>query len=344
MRSANTPLGRWQYDPGTGLNILDTDAPRGRWRPLIVSIALTGQCLKGCSFCYASSTPAGASAWTYQDLVDFAVDLDRNGVYSITLGGGEPTLWSDLEAGKTFYDLVRELSERVSLGLTFTTSGIPDLRFDLIPNMPVRLSCHYPHQVEFVLRCALQLRERLDHVGINFLLWRSRLAECREAILRLVSAGFDDVLLLCMRPVGRGTSFAHESVDGRDLQAFLRSLDTDVVRLSACEEPGGHPSTDMGCGASDWFISISEHRVVKACSFSEEGARLFEPTYAALSRAATDLPRLPCYRSYLHTPLARLAGHTGSHRRAVRGAKIVVQDVPDEKATRGKERDHGLDN
>jgi hypothetical protein len=65
VRSARTPLGLWQYHPGSGMNVLDTDLRGETWRPLYVSIALTGRCLKGCPFCYASSTEEGTTQWAF---------------------------------------------------------------------------------------------------------------------------------------------------------------------------------------------------------------------------------------------------------------------------------------
>jgi hypothetical protein len=286
--------------------MLDTDGGRDHWRPLVVSLAQTGQCYKGCDFCYASSTRKGTTRWTYSDLTDFIVDLDRNGVFSVTLGGGEPVLWHDSIAQKTFYDLINELSERVSLSLTFTTSGIPELNYDAFPNLPVRLSCHRPEELNFVLKCAERLRSRTDHVGINFLLWRSRLPECREAIHRLVQAGFDDILLLVMQTMGLGAGFAQEVVNGSELDSFLRSLELDFIRLTACVKPRTLASSDMGCGANDWFVSITEHKVVQSCSFVGRGNPLMEPTYQALLQATQNLPRLPCYRSFRDSPLARI--------------------------------------
>lgn len=310
VRSARTPLGLWEYDPRSGLNVLDTDGPRGSWRPLVVSLALTSRCRKGCGFCYAAAGPEGSTAWGYADLMRFVLDLDREGVFSVTLGGGEPLVWRDPAAGKGFYDLINDLAGRVSLDLTFTTGGVPEPEVDRLPNIPVRLSCHRPEELEYVLRCAERLRRRLDHVGINFLLWRSRLPECRDAIHRLAAAGFDDILLLAMQPTGRGAAFAHERVAGPDLHAFLRTLGLECVRLAACEAPGALPGADMGCGANDWFVSVDEHRRVRACSFAPEGRALAEPTYQALLEASRGLPRPPCYRPYLKSPLAHLSRGT----------------------------------
>jgi hypothetical protein len=308
VKSAHTPLGRWQYFPALGLNVLDTDGKGDHWRPLIVSIALTGLCYKSCSFCYASSTKAGTSAWGYAELVDFIMDLDRNGVFSVTLGGGEPTLWEDPHTGKNFYDLVSTLFGRVSLTLTFTTSGIPRLRVEQLPDMPLRLSCHHPAETLPIIERAETYRKTLSQVGINLLLWRSRLDECRQAITQFLAAGFNDILLLTMLPAGFGVDFAVEALHEQEVAAFIQSLGVNSVRLTGCQKPPSiSVSADMGCGANDWFVAITEAKKVKSCSFVDQGHPLTEPTYQALLAATANLPRLPCYRSYRTAPVGQLA-------------------------------------
>ncbi|MFN8494708.1 MAG: 4Fe-4S cluster-binding domain-containing protein [Caldilineaceae bacterium] len=308
VKAAQTPLGLWQYFPDSGLNVLDTDIRGEHWRPLTVSLALTGLCYKGCPFCYASSTKAGTTQWRYAELVDFITDLDRNGVFSVTLGGGEPTLWEDPQAGKNFYDLITTLDEQVALTLTFTTSGLPKLNAEQLPDRPLRLSCHYPGEARTVIARAQTLRKTLSQIGINLLLWRSQLDECRQAIVQFLAAGFPDILLLTLLPAGFGVQFAAEALSEREVAAFIQSLGIDSVRLTACQKPPqGLISTDMGCGANDWFVSITEDKIVKACSFVDSGHPLAEPTYQALLAATQNLPRLPCYRSYRTSPIAQIA-------------------------------------
>lgn len=307
-KEAQTPLGLWRYFPESGMNVLDTDIRAESWHPLIVSIAITGRCYKGCHFCYASSTKEGTSSWRYSELVDFIVDLDRHGVFSVTLGGGEPTLWEDEEAGKDFYDLIADLDQQVSLSLTFTTSGVPKLKADGVPDIPLRLSCHYPWEAKQVLKRAKGLvsRKSISSVGINLLLWRTHLDECRQAIYQFMAAGFNDILLLTMQPAGFGVDFADESLSEHEVASFISSLGINPLRLTACHKPPPLSiSTDMGCGANDWFVSITEHKMVKSCSFVGSGHPLTEPTYNALLAATKGLPRLPCYRSYKTSQLSR---------------------------------------
>jgi len=308
VKSARTPLGSWQYFPALGLNVFDTEEKGDKWRPLMVSIALTGLCYKGCAFCYASSTRTGATMWRYMELVDFIADLDRNGVFSVTLGGGEPTLWQDEQAEKDFYDLVTALHEQVSLSLSVTTSGIPALKLARLPDIPLRLSCHDPTEATAVIEKADRYRQTISQVGINLLLWRSKLDACRQAVMQFYAAGYSDILLLTMQPAGFGMEFAHESLSASEIEGFLQQLTLDTVRLTACHTPPRIAiSTDMGCGANDWFVSITEDKVVKSCSFIDRGEPLTELTYAALlATTQRDLPRLPCYRSYTTSQLANV--------------------------------------
>ncbi len=312
IRSANTPLGLWQFAPDEGIHILDTAGDRGRWRPLVVSIALTRLCHKECAFCYASAgsgRDGGDSLWPYDDLITLIADLDKNGVFCITLGGGEPTLWQDPSTSRTFYDLVDEIHHRFSVAVTFTSSGSAAVAYDRLPYIPVRLSCHEPGEVEGVLRSARQMRERARCVGINLLLWRTRLDECRLAVRRLVNAGFHDILLLTLKNVGRGAAHHSERVDPEELARWLRTLDLDFVRLASCDPVPAMMSSDMGCGSGDWFLSISEQRVVKSCSFVDAGHPLHELSYEGLVRASLNLPRMTCYRPFTDSPLIKQPWH-----------------------------------
>lgn len=314
FKAATTPLGLWQYFPATGLNVLDTDVKAERWQPLNVSIAITGRCYKGCPFCYASSTKAGTTHWRYGELIDFITDLDQNNVFSVMLGGGEPTLWEDPQAGKDFYDLVNALSGRVSLALTFTTSGIPALQVERLPDLPLRLSCHTPEEVATIIARADRCRQSVSQVGINLLLWRSQLDACRRAVAQFAAAGYHDILLLTMLPAGFGASFAAEALAETEVAAFIKSLGggnpLGAIRLTACQQPPRTiRSSDMGCGANDWFVSISEEKVVKACSFIERGQPLLTLTYQGLLAATQTLPRLPCYRSYQTSFIGQIALH-----------------------------------
>lgn len=309
-KSAPTPLGLWQYFPATGLNVLDTDLKAERWQPLNVSIAITGRCYKGCPFCYASSTKAGTTHWRYSELIEFITDLDQNNVFSVMLGGGEPTLWEDPQAGKDFYDLVNALYGHVTLALTFTTSGIPALQVERLPELPLRLSCHTPDEAATIIARADRCRQSVSQVGINLLLWRSKLDACRQAVAQFVAAGYHDILLLTMLPAGFGVQFAAESLSENEVAAFIKSLDISSIRLTACQQPPlKMRSSDMGCGANDWFVSISEEKVVKACSFIDRGQLLPALTYQGLLATTQHLPRLPCYRPYQTSQIGQIALH-----------------------------------
>lgn len=297
-RQSATPVGLWQYQPGQGLNLLDTDGARGEWRPLVVSIALTGQCFKECEFCYASATATGASGWSYEELVGLVTDLDRNGAHSVALGGGEPLLWRDRRQGKTFYDLLEDLASRVSLDLTWTTSGEPEPQVHRLANVPVRVSCHLVQELPRVLRQVERLRAKVSRVGVNLLLWPDQLEQCRGAVHTLKAAGVEDILLLTIQAVGRGANFGHALLDGEKLAQFIRSLGQGTFRLTACHAPPSRAiGADLGCGAGDWFVSIDQNKVVRACSFADAGRPLAEATYQALLQAASDPARPRCYRS-----------------------------------------------
>lgn len=212
-------------------------------------------------------------------------------------------MWKDTQAGKDFYDLLAVLHSRVSLSLTFTTGGIPPLRVDELPDIPWRLSCHSPEEAPVILRRAKTWSAKLQHVGINLLLWRSKLEECRRALLLFLEAGINDVLLLPVVPVGFGRGFTEETLSEDMIAAFLSSLRIPSIRLTACHKPPRFSlGADLGCGANDWFVAITAEKVVQSCSFTDHGHPLTTVTYQALLAATAKLSRLPCYRSLMWTP------------------------------------------
>ncbi len=61
-----------------------------------ISIELTNQCPKACSFCYNHSGPRGGTVWEVEELVEFVGDCAHGGVKAVSFGGGEPLVYDGL--------------------------------------------------------------------------------------------------------------------------------------------------------------------------------------------------------------------------------------------------------
>src|SRR5262245_21204764 len=55
-----------------------------------LAVEVTNRCAKACWFCYNHCQPAGATAWTADELVAFVTDCAAHGVKAVSFGGGEP--------------------------------------------------------------------------------------------------------------------------------------------------------------------------------------------------------------------------------------------------------------
>jgi sulfatase maturation enzyme AslB (radical SAM superfamily) len=118
LRSRHGPNGTHLFDRRTGLNIMmdEVISARELWAeaPRYVSFALTNACELACSFCYAGKHTARLRP---QDVLAWALELDRFGCFGIGFGGGEPTLFP------RFAELCRAIHEQTDLAVTMTTHG-----------------------------------------------------------------------------------------------------------------------------------------------------------------------------------------------------------------------------
>lgn len=298
MRAVRLPFGDWHYFPQTSLNIVKlAHRPDALWKPVHISVALTSKCEKCCDFCYANSGPMGNTLWKFENIVNLVESCDQNGVFAITLGGGEPTLWNDRSANTDFYDLLNELSA-FGCDVSFTTSAVPGIDWKRIPlKILPRLSVHHHQETGFIcneINTAVQGRGRVP--AVNLLVRKGEINELLGSAEKLAKTGVRDFLLIPLKPVGR----ASDSCSGliptdSELQELTRLFPVSNVKLSSCRRIENQNDTFLGCGAGDWFVSIDETRCVKSCSFNKTGIALSQFDYREILDALPFLNRLECH-------------------------------------------------
>jgi sulfatase maturation enzyme AslB (radical SAM superfamily) len=241
-----------------------------------VSIELTNQCGKHCSFCYNHSSATGGSSWTVDELVSFVKDCAANGLQAVSLGGGEP-----LE-----YPGVFEVFERLR-GILFrsmTSNGLllqGEILEKLVKAAPdkVHLSIHFPQNATEVDRVIRQVHELAGYgirSGVNLLVARSNLAAAQQATEALLA---DEI--------------------GHDRIVFLpmRGADTPTPQQIA-QVAGGWKFQSMSClaacGRSPRFCSISWDKQVGWCSYTMAKRGLRSLTAAGLEEALEGLPLVFC--------------------------------------------------
>ncbi|MBF0234761.1 MAG: radical SAM protein [Desulfamplus sp.] len=298
MRSAHLPFGDWCYFPRKSLNIVKlAHNPNASWKPVHISIALTSRCEKNCDFCYADSGKDGETLWKLENVVKMVESCDKNGVFAVTLGGGEPILWNDPTANADFYDLLNELSA-FGCDLSFTTSAVPTVDWARIPHTVIpRISLHHHRELGFIkneINKAAECRGTIP--AVNLLVRKGEIPDLLIGAEKLVKAGVTDFLLLPLRPMGRASGLLSTFIPTEDeLNQLVKFFPAPNVKLSSCYRLKNQKDTFLGCGAADWFVSIDEKLCIKSCSFIKTGRVLSHFEYREILEALPFLKRLKCH-------------------------------------------------
>jgi len=240
-----------------------------------ISVELTNECSKACSFCYNTSSPAGATQWSPDEVVAFAVDCAANGIGALSLGGGEPLQYPGL------FQILRALDG--TLFRSFTTNGLllDEMLDRVVQARPdkVHVSLHFPErepELRRVIRQVGDLAECGITSGVNLLIRNSHLRAASSAAQRLYAAGIgvERIMFLPMR--GEDTPTA------RDVLAVAAN---SRFQSMTCL---------LSCAASDRFASIGWDKRVAWCSYTATRQRLERPTYGALMAALDGLALATC--------------------------------------------------
>ena len=250
--------------------------PTPRWPTLDrISVELTRECSKGCSFCYNGSSPSGATAWTATELVHFASDCAKNGIEAISLGGGEPLQYPDL------FEVLRGLDGVLFRSLT-TNGLLLDRAIDELAEArpdKVHISIHFPdreREVSRVIRQVGELAARGIASGVNLLVRKSGLDAATGSTADLVAAGIglERIVFLPMRGADTPTPSELAVVAG---QARFQSM-----------------TCLLGCAASQRFASIGWDRRVAWCSYTTSRVPMPSLDYRGLIAGLTGLELLTC--------------------------------------------------
>ena len=235
-----------------------------------ISIELTNQCPKACSFCYNHSGPRGQTAWEVDELVAFIEDCANHGVKAVSLGGGEPLVYAGL------FDVLSALKGTLFRSLTTSGWRLEDYLDRLVVAAPdkVHVSIHFPQnetEVMHVIRLVKQLEREGVRSGINFLVDREQLAAAAWAADQVRRAGIGNqrIVYLPMRGMNTPTPNQVASVAG--------------------DRPFQSMSCLRACASSPRFCSISWDRHVAWCSYTQTRAKLTDLSYAGLTAALDGL-------------------------------------------------------
>lgn len=275
-----------------------------------ISIELTNQCSKGCSFCYNGSRPSGETLWTPSEVVSFVRDCAKNGVKAVSFGGGEPLEYDGL------FDVLEQLD-----GIIFRSVTTNGLLLDtgawepLIAAKPdkVHVSLHFP-QNEVELSRVVQQVLALEAVGItsgvNLLVARSQLDPARRAAEVIAAAGISPRQIVYLPMRGQDTPTPDE----------LGSVAATVNFQSMSCLPK--------CGPSERFCSIRWDKTVAWCSYTESRRSLSELTFAGLCSAMHGIGLRCCDSSLVSLEITEVSSELHTNDVLLEPLAVASADYP----------------
>jgi MoaA/NifB/PqqE/SkfB family radical SAM enzyme len=270
MRKILTPEGLFIYDRDTGLCFFTRDVRSKSWgKPLYAQIALTEKCNLSCWFCYARSSPNKRLEWEIGDLKELIDFLDSWGLLGISLGGGEPFLYTHLA------EIVKYAWKKTGLDVTVTTNGTA--ASEKIAEIEgyvseVRVSIRRAE----ALPCLKKFIGRKFEVGVNLLLFRGGSGELDGIIEGALRLGVSDFLLNSFRTVGGGENMEPTAEDYAKLAEIIRRFsDRATFKVSGrvaavLKGQVGHLVPFSG-EAEGRIIAITVDKKIKLSSLSDVG-------------------------------------------------------------------------
>ncbi|WP_165786810.1 radical SAM protein [Aliarcobacter cryaerophilus] len=188
--------------------------------PRQLSIMLTKKCNLECSYCYASK---GESELDWDLLKNILEVAHKMNVLDITLGGGEPTLYS------RFDDLVKLVNDKYYFGLSVTTNGTNIEIFKIFSNMfsKVRVSLdNQKRQLDSIMTSQLQELKEYQAIGINLLYSKDSNEWLINTINKLEKENIKDILII---PEHTNGKYILTQDDWSNLeQIIIDSLENDI--------------------------------------------------------------------------------------------------------------------
>ena len=252
--------------------------------PLDAHLALTTRCNLYCEGCYSVSEgdePADMPVATAKAIID---KLSELGVFSVSFGGGEPTLHPGIIEIARYARDKQILPNLTTNGLTMTDNFTK--RCSVFGN--VHFSVHRLNDQERVY-AAMRLFRRVagKKPGLNLLLTKETLPELGTIISNAAKSGAGRILLLRFKITekNRGVTGLSADAELRELPAMMKKLrfggrlpmllfDCSLFEIFA---ESGFADVDSfrrrdanGCSGANAYIAIDVNGMYKPCSFWPE--------------------------------------------------------------------------
>jgi len=242
-----------------------------------ISIDLSNRCSKACDFCYNRSFAEGKIEWQPQEVIDLVKDCVKNGLQSVSLGGGEPFEYDGI------FEIISALTPIVFVSVT--SNGLPlknsDVWDKLAKNKPdkIHLTIHNPANEEEIchtLYLINLLRQENIKSGINLLVSSDKIQKTKHLTQYLVKS-----------------RISRKEIIFVPRKFTLQPTPKQVLEV-ANNEPFQSPSCLVSCKPSERFCSLSCDKKVNFCSYSPSKVVLKEISYNGIVNALHSIKFKSC--------------------------------------------------
>jgi MoaA/NifB/PqqE/SkfB family radical SAM enzyme len=242
-----------------------------------ISLDVSNQCSKACTFCYNQSTAAGHTVWQPSEIINLAANCAENGVKAFSLGGGEPLEY------KGIFEVISALKPHVFVSVT--SNGLPLLNQsifgELLKNPPhkIHLSIHSATNISDVIQTigiAQKLKSSGIKTGINLLVSSNELAQAKALTKKLYQNGFTAKEIIFIPRKYSFSPTANEVANVAGKKYF---------QSAACL---------YACAVSLRYCSISWDKKVNYCSYSPGKSALKSLDYIGIINALKNINFKTC--------------------------------------------------
>lgn len=242
----------------------------------LLSIDLSNYCSKQCSFCYNHSRKEGATLWKPEEVVAFASDCVKNGVKSVSLGGGEPFEYEGV------FNVIDALFSLCYLSVT--TNGLPladeAVWARLMRHKPdkVHVTIHQPdcdYEVDRVLRLVKRLAPTGIKPGLNLLVGADKVDFARTVYTKFMEVLTPEQIILIPQRYGNTPT------------------PKQIARVAA-GRPFQSPSCLLQCSRPANFASVTWNKKVGSCSYSPSKVSLSSLDFNGLVTALKNVEWMGC--------------------------------------------------
>ena len=251
--------------------------------PMDAHFALTTRCNLFCKGCYNTTVADDKCDMDFEKAKRIIDNLSKMNVFSVSFGGGEPTLYPQL------FELAAYARSKNVLP-NITTNGV-NMTAELAAKMKifgnVHLSLHAMKDKEQVERAVRLLKKaRIKQIGLNLLLSTDTVPNIESIFKWAKSMGFQRVLCLRYKHTEKNKGITDMSIDNNyrsifeDIYKFGKKYRLKVMcDCSAVQEFLGYGAMSKkllyyldtnGCQGGNAYIAITVDGKVKPCSFWSE--------------------------------------------------------------------------